>query len=169
MNILCNNQFTRSSELLNWHLSTHTQLHLQALGSPQSLLLPDKWTGKYTVRNYIIRYITMTSQWTWWRLKSPVSELLTQPFIQGQIKKTARHRVTGHCAGNSPVTGEFPAQRASNAENVSPRWSHHEKLLFIVFNIVLYSTAIWWIYILLERMRRYTPWNLFLYNTYPFQ
>ena len=26
-------------------------------------------------------------------------------------------RVTDLCAGNSPVTGEFPAQRASNAEN----------------------------------------------------
>ena len=30
--------------------------------------------------------------------------------------------VSGLCAGNSPVTGEFPAQRASNAENVSIWW-----------------------------------------------
>ena len=30
------------------------------------------------------------------------------------------------CAGNSPGTGEFPAQRASNAENVSIWWRHHE-------------------------------------------
>ena len=28
-------------------------------------------------------------------------------------------RVTGLCEMNSPVTGEFPAQRASNAGNVS--------------------------------------------------
>ena len=34
-------------------------------------------------------------------------------------KKTPKLRVTGLCAGNSPVTGEFPAQMASNAENVS--------------------------------------------------
>ena len=34
-------------------------------------------------------------------------------------------RVTGLCAGNSPVTGEFPAQSASNAENVSIWWRHH--------------------------------------------
>ena len=27
---------------------------------------------------------------------------------------------------NSPVTGEFPAQRASNAENVSIWWRHHD-------------------------------------------
>ena len=31
-------------------------------------------------------------------------------------KKTPKLRVIGHCVGNSPVTGEFPAQRASNAE-----------------------------------------------------
>ena len=40
-------------------------------------------------------------------------------------KKTPKLRVTGLCEGNSPVTGEFPAQRASNAENVSILWRHH--------------------------------------------
>ena len=34
--------------------------------------------------------------------------------------------VTGLCAGNSPGTGEFPAQMASYAENVSIWWRHHE-------------------------------------------
>ena len=32
-------------------------------------------------------------------------------------KKISKLRVTGLCARNSPVTGEFPAQMASNAEN----------------------------------------------------
>ena len=40
-------------------------------------------------------------------------------------KKTSKLRVTGLCAGNSPVPGEFPAQMASNAENVSVWWRHH--------------------------------------------
>ena len=38
--------------------------------------------------------ITMTSQWAWWRLRSPVSRLFTQPFIRAQIKeniKAPRH------------------------------------------------------------------------------
>ena len=35
-------------------------------------------------------------------------------------------RVTGICEGNSPVTGEFPTQSTSNAENVSIWWRHHE-------------------------------------------
>ena len=34
-------------------------------------------------------------------------------------------RVTGLCVGNSPGTGEFPAQMASYAENVSIWWRHH--------------------------------------------
>ena len=33
--------------------------------------------------------------------------------------KPSKFPVTGLCEGNSPVTGEFPAQRASNGENVS--------------------------------------------------
>ena len=41
-------------------------------------------------------------------------------------KKTSKLRVTGLCVGNSPGTGEFPAQMASNAENVSIWWRHHE-------------------------------------------
>ena len=40
-------------------------------------------------------------------------------------KKTSKLRVTGLCARNSPRTGEFPAQMASNAENVSISWRHH--------------------------------------------
>ena len=40
-------------------------------------------------------------------------------------KQTSTLRVTGLREGNSPVTGEFPAQRASNAENVSIWWRHH--------------------------------------------
>ena len=41
-------------------------------------------------------------------------------------KKTSKLRITGLCVGNSPGTSEFPAQRASNAENVSIWWRHHE-------------------------------------------
>ena len=40
-------------------------------------------------------------------------------------KKKSKLRVTGLCVGNSPGTGEFPAQMASNAEIVSIWWCHH--------------------------------------------
>ena len=58
--------------------------------------------------------------WARWRLRSPASRLFIKPFIQAQIKeniKAPRH--WPFCAGYSPVTDEFPAQKASNAENVS--------------------------------------------------
>ena len=55
---------------------------------------------------------------------------LTQPFIQVLIKeKKSKLRVTGLCERNSSVTGEFPAQRDSNAENVSISLRHHAWLL----------------------------------------
>ena len=51
-------------------------------------------------------------------------ECLPSRLIRRRSKKT-KLIVTGLCAGNSPETGEFPAQRASNAENVSIWWCHH--------------------------------------------
>ena len=42
-------------------------------------------------------------------------------------KKTSKFRVTGLCVRNSPVTDGFPTQRASNAENVSIWWRHHDR------------------------------------------
>ena len=69
--------------------------------------------------------IAVTSKWALWRLKSPALRLFTQAFIQTQITKVSKFRVTGLCDGNSPVIGEFLTQMASNAENVSTWWRHH--------------------------------------------
>ena len=52
-------------------------------------------------------------------------ECLFSRSIRRRSKKTSKFCVTGLCAGNSPETGEFPAQRASNAENISIWWRHH--------------------------------------------
>ena len=55
------------------------------------------------------------------------SRLFSQPFIQTQI--TENIKASRHCplCGNSPGTGEFPAQMASTAENASIWWRHHEQ------------------------------------------
>ena len=50
---------------------------------------------------------------------------LLKRLFRRRSKKTSKLRVTGLCEGNSPVTGDFPAQMASNAENVSIWWRHH--------------------------------------------
>ena len=77
------------------------------------------WHTKAILRQMANIFITMTSQWPRQRLKSQASRLFTQSFIRAQIKeniKAPRHW---------PLCGEFPAQRASNAENASIWWRHH--------------------------------------------
>ena len=49
--------------------------------------------------------------------------IFTQPFIQAQIKEKNQSS-----ASLAFVTGEFPAQMASNAENVAIWWRHHADL-----------------------------------------
>ena len=52
-------------------------------------------------------------------------DCLLNRLFRRRSKKTSKLRVTGLCAGNSPATGEFPAQRSSNAEHISIWWRHH--------------------------------------------
>ena len=54
----------------------------------------------------------------------PYDSLLNYLFRR-RSKKTSNLRVPGLCVGNPPMTGELPAQRASNAENVSIWWHHY--------------------------------------------
>ena len=69
----------------------------------------------------------------WWRHNGrdcvsnhqPHDCLLNRLFRR-RSKKTSKLSVTGLCVGNSPGTGEFPVQMASNAENVSIWWRHHD-------------------------------------------
>ena len=52
-------------------------------------------------------------------------DCLFNRLFRRRWKKTWKLRVTGLCEGNSSVTGEFPSQRARNAENVPIWWRHH--------------------------------------------
>ena len=54
------------------------------------------------------------------------NDCLLNRLFRRRSKKTSKLRVTGLRVGNSPVTGEFPAQMASNAENGSICWRHHD-------------------------------------------
>ena len=66
-------------------------------------------------------------------------DCLLNRLFRRRSQKISKLHVTGLCAGNSPVTGEFPAQMATNAENFSIWWRHHD-------------TWIWCCYILLYKM-----------------
>ena len=56
-------------------------------------------------------------------------DCLLNRLFRRRSKKTSKLRFTGLCTGNSPITGEFPAQRASNAENVSIWWRLHDDVI----------------------------------------
>ena len=48
-----------------------------------------------------------------------------QPYVQTYIKESINAQLA-LCEGNPTVTGGFPSQRASNAENISISWRHHD-------------------------------------------
>ena len=70
-------------------------------------------------------------------------DCLLNRVFRRRSKKTSKLRVTGLCAGNSPGTGEFPAQMASYAENVSIWWRHHvlTHLVYFTWHVITYP---WW-------------------------
>ena len=57
-------------------------------------------------------------------------DCLLKRLLKAQIKENIKAPRHWPLWGNSPVTGEFSAQRASNAENVSIWWRHHETVSF---------------------------------------
>ena len=85
---------------------------------------------KYTVYDTMIKLsCNVTLQWRH-NGRNSVSnhqphDCLLNRLFRRRSKKISKLRVTGLCAGNSPGTGEFPAQMVSNAENVSIWWRHH--------------------------------------------
>ena len=62
------------------------------------------------------------------KMDTKVSQITSLAIVHSTVYSGADQKnikTPGICEGNSPVTGEFPTQRASNAENVSIWWRHH--------------------------------------------
>ena len=62
-------------------------------------------------------------------------DCLFNRLFRGRSKKISKLRVTDLCKRNSQATGEFPARKASNAENVSIWWRHQDMQTY------MYSTC----------------------------
>ena len=61
-------------------------------------------------------------------------------------KEASKVRVTGLCAGNSTVGGDFTAQMSSNAENASIWWRHHVELGTFAFGHEITHTCVYCVY-----------------------
>ena len=68
---------------------------------------------------------------------SQITSLFTQSFIQVQIKENIKAPRHWPLCGEVTETDEFPAQMASNAENVSIWWRHHVKAIIMIIAIML--------------------------------
>ena len=88
---------------------------------------PHKWHRqcRYTLKSLE----KLTSQWRHNEHDGVLDHMhydcLLNCLFRPRSKKASKLRVTGLCVGNSHVTGEFPAQRVSKAENVLIWWCHH--------------------------------------------
>ena len=100
--------------------------------------------------------ITVTSWWTRWR-----RDCLLHRLFSRRPKKTSKLRNTGLCEGNSQGTGEFPTQRASNAENLFI-WLRDHGSPWPTLNLPrLVPTGSWWYVVcLLVRCLMPTACNL---------
>ena len=67
-------------------------------------------------------------------------DCLLNRLFRRRSKETSKLRVTGLCVRDSPMSGEFLSQMASNAENVSIWWRHHDKILRLFNGTYMYST-----------------------------
>ena len=69
-------------------------------------------------------------------------DCLLKRLFRCRSKKTSKLRVTGLCAGNSQGTDGFPAQKASNAENVSIWRRQHDTLMHSCLLYLLYHDVL---------------------------
>ena len=70
-------------------------------------------------------------------------DCLLRRLFRHRSNKTSKLRITGLWAGNSPLSGEFPAQMSSNTENVSIWWRHHAIFQAKWLGSMLPSQHIW--------------------------
>ena len=109
--------------------------------TPQSFISVREWTREKQRNRWVCQPLPIPLLW---RRNGSDSVLNHQPhdcllnrLFRRRSKKTSKLRVTGLCARNSPGTGEFPAQMASNRENVSIWWRHH------ALNMPCWMTGMW--------------------------
>ena len=68
-------------------------------------------------------------------------DCLLKRLYSCRSNKAPKLRVTGLCWGNSPETGEFPTQKASNAKNVSIWWRHHDACGLVAMVYILINNT----------------------------
>ena len=98
------------------HLMVHVDVISYPRNGPQTANVI--WHWHYQAGNLLPHYGDVI-------MSAMASQITSLTVVCSNANETPKLRVTGLCTGNSPVTGEFPAKRACNEENVSIWWRHH--------------------------------------------
>ena len=81
--------------------------------------------GHFSMIQPVLSYSVKTNHYNDAIMSTMASQISSHAIVYSTVysdaekQKTSKLRVTGLCEGNSPMTGEFPTQMASNAENIS--------------------------------------------------
>ena len=121
-----------SQNSLNWQAIVKITVRYSATCHKQNLSKIQKKCFVYTQIQMTLPARTKAIFPLQWRHNEHVGvsnhqppECLRNSLFRHRSKKTSKLRVTGLCVGNLPVTGEFPAQMASNAKKVPIWWRRH--------------------------------------------
>ena len=112
-----------------------------------SMLSTDTWQLFYLIyRSYVIQLEWRHNERNGVSNDRRLVRLLNR-LLKRRLKIASKLRVTGLCEGKTPVTGEFPAKRVSNARNVFIWWRHHAKLNYPLgikcFLDMFYVSVLW--------------------------
>ena len=130
----------------HFHIYTCMMLNLNHSTHPFTFDLTqhnNTWCSMQIINWFVVDKVTYVFVIIRFSNHQPHDCLLNRLFRR-RSKKTTKLRVTGLCAGNSPVPGEFPAQMASHAENVSIWWHHHviqSPVLFCLYVPAVYMKS----------------------------
>ena len=134
---------SRHKKPVTWSFGVLSIVSLNKLLNKQSICM---WFETLTCSGYLdvrswanLRSLPLSLQWHH-NGRDGVSNLqpqncLLKRLFRRRSKEASTLRVTGLCEGNSPVTGEFLTQMASNAENVSIWRRHHAYQNWYIWNV----------------------------------
>ena len=102
-------------------------------GNNSRLKIRYSFTGGVTLQWYRNERDGVSNHWSLY--------CLFNRLFRAQMKENIKAPRHWLCPGNSPVTGEFPAQRTSNAENVSI--GRHHELLYTHIWVLSDAISLW--------------------------
>ena len=100
-----------------------------------------------TINKVLLTYLLYLLTYNEVIMSAMVSQITSLMIVYSTVysrrisKKTSKLCVTGLCVGNSLLTVEFPAQRASDAENILIWWRHHDVITshMILWYVITYA------------------------------